>query len=173
MNGYIELRLPCQNDFTKSFFLKLFVGFVNDFPPIFLGGDVSFRIQRRWFWLFGLFYKKTDYVLFLSSLIFFLLYSQTETKGLLPGIIICLVLIVYWFKPKKTIIIISLVPLMYIFLSSDISQRVQKTIDFFDVYTSENTNKSLKEIYRSDESTYTRIQLINYGLDTIKNYFLI
>ena len=113
--------------------------------------------------------KKTDYVLFLSSLIFFLLYSQTETKGLLPGIIICLVLIVYWFKPKKTIIIISLVPLMYIFLSSDISQRVQKTIDFFDVYTSENTNKSLKEIYRSDESTYTRIQLINYGLDTIKN----
>ena len=53
---------------------------------------------------------------------------------------------------------------MYIFLSSDISQRVQKTIDFFDVYISENTNKNLKEIYRSDESTYTRIQQLIMGL---------
>ena len=95
--------------------------------------------------------EKPDYILIFSSLIFFLLYSLTGTKGLIPGMIL------------------SIVFILYIFASSDISQRVQQTIEFIDTYTSSTTDeKNSKQVYRSDESTYTRIKLIEYGFNTIE-----
>lgn len=113
--------------------------------------------------------KSTDYFLILSSLSFFLIYSQTGTKGLIPGIIICILLILYWFKPKKTIIFIIILPLAYIYYSSDISQRMQQTLTFIDSYTtSDIKTKNSKKFYRSDQSTYTRIKLIEYGIDIIR-----
>ncbi len=113
--------------------------------------------------------KSTDYFLILSSFSFFLIYSQTGTKGLIPGIIICILLILYWFKPKKTIIFIIILPLAYIYSSSDVSQRMQQTLTFIDSYTtSDIKTKNSKKFYRSDQSTYTRIKLIEYGIDIIK-----
>ena len=113
--------------------------------------------------------KNPDYILLISSLAFFLLYSQTGTKGLIPGILICIILILYWFKPKKTIILIMFLPLIYIYSVTDLSQRMQQTINFVDSYTTSDIDtKNSKEVYRSDASTYTRIKLIEYGIDIIK-----
>ena len=113
--------------------------------------------------------EKPDYILIFSSLIFFLLYSQTGTKGLIPGMILSIVFILYWFRPRKIFIFVAFIPMLYIYASSDISQRVQQTIEFIDTYTSSTTDeKSSKQVYRSDESTYTRIKLIEYGFDTIE-----
>ena len=125
--------------------------------------------------IFGIYFffktskEKPDYILMLSFLIFFLLYSQTGTKGLIPGIILSIMFILYWFRPRKIIIFVTFLPLLYIFASSDISQRVQQTIKFIDTYTLSSTDeKNSKQVYRSDESTYTRIRLIEYGFDTIE-----
>lgn len=113
--------------------------------------------------------KSPDYILLISSLTFFLLYSETETKGLIPGILICILLILYWFKPKKTIIFILSLPLIYIYSVTDLSQRMQQTINFVESYTTSDIDtKNSKEVYRSDASTYTRIKLIEYGIDIIK-----
>ena len=113
--------------------------------------------------------KSPDYILLISSLTFFLLYSETETKGLIPGILLCILLILYWFKPKKTIIFILSLPLIYIYSVTDLSQRMQQTINFVESYTTSDIDtKNSKEVYRSDASTYTRIKLIEYGIDIIK-----
>tara|TARA_B100001059_G_C17787771_1_gene558205 strand:- start:230 stop:1270 length:1041 start_codon:yes stop_codon:yes gene_type:complete len=113
--------------------------------------------------------KSPDYFLIFSSLAFFLIYVQTGTKGLIPGIIICILLILYWFRPKKTIIFSIFLPLVYIYSISDISHRMQQTIAFIEIYTSSDTDiKNSKAVYRGDESTYTRIKLIEYGIDIIK-----
>lgn len=113
--------------------------------------------------------ESPDYILLVSTLAFFLLYTQTGTKGLIPGILICILLILYWFKPKKTVILIVSLPLIYIYSVTDLSQRIQQTINFIGSYSTSDINmKNSKEIYRSDSSTYTRIKLIEYGVDTIK-----
>ena len=58
--------------------------------------------------------------------------------------------------------------MLYIYASSDISQRVQQTIEFMIHIHPLPLMKKILSKYTSDESTYTRIKLMEYGFDTIE-----
>jgi len=110
-----------------------------------------------------------DYFLVMSTIILFYICFLLESKGVFLSLTICLLIMVFFNRHHnkgKLILFVGII--LVTFFNTTLIDRFSKMYKFLDLYLNNNPNVSTKVIYRNDESTYTRLKMLEYGIDTVK-----